>query len=373
MKVVVAGTATLPPRPTAAVDIIASSDAAATAYFYTATPNAPLDPSIGKVSISNAVPMSDVITEMSLGLGGGGGDDPCFTSVDKNGQVPTSFPAASECLLMQPAAFELNWDENQTVTFTVTDPTGRSFRRILSPSQYGGFLAQYQPRLDAPTGRWSFEIRGAALTYRHQIHFTRPQGAQIYLLGDDPFLPVRKTDAPPYRILLDGFRPNEAARLMAYQVILQGPTQADLEFAGWQDVQVGANGSLLLQSDAAMRYYLAYGKQSGEVHMPYDLRGLADIFPDKQLYCPGALLPRLKKYTGGQVTYTDGRPLRIHSSPGVSTAVVDNLPEGAPFRVADGPKCAGGAFWWQIYTEQSGEGWIAESQGSIYLVEPQKP
>jgi hypothetical protein len=89
--------------------------------------------------------------------------------------------------------------------------------------------------------------------------------------------------------------------------------------------------------------------------------------------CINALPPRLVIGETGRVI-DDGMPQRVRLTPSVGAEIVATLDPGTTFTVLDGPLCGqgNGLLWWRI-TWQGGEGWTAESQDSVYFLEPVAP
>lgn len=86
--------------------------------------------------------------------------------------------------------------------------------------------------------------------------------------------------------------------------------------------------------------------------------------------CPGALASRLSVSARVRVAYTDGTNMRIRDRAGFSQTTLYSVPEGTLLTILSGPKCADNSTWWQIRTDGGLEGWMAEYQGSVYLLEP---
>lgn len=87
------------------------------------------------------------------------------------------------------------------------------------------------------------------------------------------------------------------------------------------------------------------------------------------LFC-GNLESRLSKGNRARVAFTDGTDMRIRAKPGVTQNVLYKVPEGTQFSVLEGPQCIDDIGWWKILTDDGLVGWVAEYQGSIYLLEP---
>ncbi|HUF39610.1 MAG TPA: hypothetical protein VMN57_13885 [Anaerolineales bacterium] len=93
--------------------------------------------------------------------------------------------------------------------------------------------------------------------------------------------------------------------------------------------------------------------------------------------CPSAPVPRVAVGDTARVTFTDGLPLRIRSSPEVrNDNVVTQITEGATFTILGGPVCTaipgseGAYVFWEIELDTSGvSGWVAEGDDSAYYIE----
>jgi len=86
--------------------------------------------------------------------------------------------------------------------------------------------------------------------------------------------------------------------------------------------------------------------------------------------CPGALEIHLKKYQEARVAFTDGLPMRIRSKPGFSKDILVRVPEGTRLTILSDAECTDNSAWFYIRTEDGQEGWMAESQNDVYLLDP---
>jgi tRNA A-37 threonylcarbamoyl transferase component Bud32 len=88
--------------------------------------------------------------------------------------------------------------------------------------------------------------------------------------------------------------------------------------------------------------------------------------------CEDAPPTRLKVGDHARVTFTDGRPLRIRSSPDATTTdnVTTQIPEGTEMDILTGPECGDNFVWWRIRTVNGVTGWVAEGDFEDYYVEP---
>lgn len=85
--------------------------------------------------------------------------------------------------------------------------------------------------------------------------------------------------------------------------------------------------------------------------------------------CEDGLAPRLIVGEEGKVATADDFYLNLRSAPGLDSDTMVRLAKGEIFDVTYGPVCADGINWWQIEQFEM-RGWIGESAGRDYLVEP---
>jgi hypothetical protein len=86
--------------------------------------------------------------------------------------------------------------------------------------------------------------------------------------------------------------------------------------------------------------------------------------------CPSAPLSRLRPFTNGRITITDGTMTNVRQSPGVSSQIVAQEPEGATFYVDGGPLCVDGYAWWHLGFQDGASGYVAEGDLTAYYLEP---
>jgi uncharacterized protein YraI len=84
--------------------------------------------------------------------------------------------------------------------------------------------------------------------------------------------------------------------------------------------------------------------------------------------CPAPMSPQLVPGQAGHST-NEGQNLRIRASYGTQAQKIDTLPNGAYFKVLEGPECAYGMNWFKIAYEGI-NGWIAEGNKGTYYVVP---
>jgi hypothetical protein len=84
----------------------------------------------------------------------------------------------------------------------------------------------------------------------------------------------------------------------------------------------------------------------------------------------GDLPPRLVAGGHGNVIAGIGT-VPVYSEPGYGTSPVGAVTEDDKwFEVLDGPDCVNGVNWWQVNTMSVGSGWLGETAGGQYVVEP---
>lgn len=87
--------------------------------------------------------------------------------------------------------------------------------------------------------------------------------------------------------------------------------------------------------------------------------------------CLGAPISRLQIGLQAKVSEDDPRPLNVRSEPTTSGSVVTQFEPGVVFGIRNGPVCADGFLWWEIFEPASNVGgWIAEGTPDLYFVEP---
>lgn len=85
--------------------------------------------------------------------------------------------------------------------------------------------------------------------------------------------------------------------------------------------------------------------------------------------CGSALPPRLETGEQGLVDVADGFFLNLRVNPGAEGEEMLRLAKGEIFDVVEGPQCVDGSYWWRVQQFDL-SGWIAESAGNDYLVQP---
>jgi hypothetical protein len=268
-------------------------------------------------------------------------------------------------LMIQTSLVVCGWQEGEALTATVQFPDGRVAEWTLPAEQddtgfYFGRL-DFQPWIDDPTGTYLYSLEGSSGRATAQVNYRQPDGPRLFSAGAD-------------RVFLYGFVPGESVALYCYDLAGSNDSQGNFfgKFLGSQDYVVDGSGQLWIQAPLDKCNFAAVGAVSGEVHLfQYDLiAGKAyDWAPDGVLKpdC-GGLPTRLVSAGEARVAFTNGSKMRMRSQPGFSANIVASVPEGTQVLLG-GHACADGTIWWNVTTAQ-GEGWMAEEQNGIYLLEP---
>lgn len=270
------------------------------------------------------------------------------------------------------------WLPDEMVKITLMDPKGDFYtsQATAVPSKNRKDIYQvtvaFQPGADAPAGKYRFTLEGSA-TIKTPVFFNRLEGAKLYAAAQDRFQPAYKAMGGRHSLRLEGFLPNEAVRLLAYR--FEG---SSAKFYAWQDFRTDRTGKLVVETDFpeigpdTEMNFSAYGQETHSVHLErFSVDGVRVSRQfDMDLYCPGALAPRL---AGARALQPAGgaAPLALHYQPGFGSKVTARAPAESQVRVFGYPKCVDRAYWWKVYLpEPVLFGWMAESFLGAYLVEP---
>lgn len=306
----------------------------------------------------NTIPPQNIITEIAF-FGGGGGVI-CNGGISP-GTLDTVSKPKNGVLMTQSTLIVCGWDKGEVLKGKVIYPNGKELQKTITAVEnetvYYGRL-DFTPSLTDPIGNYTFVIGGKNGTAQATASFSKPTGPHLFRLANN-------------NIMIYGYSANEKVKLLYFD----GTT-----LYSWQEYTMDNAGQSIIKISVDPKgYFWAIGR-SGEAQLPTEhaLRG-GTVYPLRQStlrkdYCSG-LLSRLTISMGisSRVAYTDGNDMRIRSAPGLSSSVVTKVPEGTDFTILDGPKCADGITWWKIRTQSNNiSGWVAESDGKIYLLEPLK-
>jgi len=336
----------------------------------TPTPTPTATPGFG-LSTANSLAPDDILKEISYYPTGG----PGYICPDDSYPYPeiTHKHLANE-LVTSSMLIACGWQRYEEVFAYIYYPdmvrydkiklTIETERRLDKDGKYylNNYYAMFvfKPSIDDPVGKYIVLIKGKSGSVKTYAEYKKPVGAHISWADDD-------------HILLYGFVPQENVRLFYFTRV---PGENKVILAGWNAYKVDSKGQLLIGLSARNEgEFVAMGERSGEVHMQQEsfLMGARDPIAQIGLklnkICQG---PPSRMYVGitGRVAYTDGAYMRIRKNPGFNQAIINSVPEGTPITVIGGPSCADTVTWWKIQTDKKIEGWMAESQYGVYLIEP---
>ncbi len=211
----------------------------------------------------------------------------------------------------------------------------------------------------------------------------------------------------PVQIFFDGFQPDERLVVAlyfedrdSYEIIRTWPAQVDdsgrlvQEIAAPQVKETGFYGIAVFGQTMREVSFLSTEKfmasAAASVRVVEDISKAeakivsATITPRPSVptltpsyICQNAPEIRVEVGDSIRVTYTDGTPLRLRSSPEVrKDNIVELIPEGTRMTVLDGPECAprpgrsDSFVFWKVRVSTSGlTGWVAEGDLHNYYIE----
>lgn len=353
------------------------------------TPSRTPTPSSMTSRSMSTVNMGDIIQELKLFGSGAGAGTNCPSKLSKPGLDEVITTAQ----LMNPVSlWTCGWKPGEIVLISGLDPYGKSLGVFQMQAGYGdnktgmlgNIVLDFQPDIDAPTGKYKFSFAGQSGTITTNVWFTRPNGPHMYLLSSNPWQPVLGMPmGNRHDLLLWNFRPGETVRLLIYNDyccdMKRGNVDADL--LGYQDYIVPPGGQMQVKIDmsgAGNQKFLfidAYGSKSGNVPLSWFDRN-EDQAPHHKydLYCPGAMPSRIviDQYRV-RAAYVDGTNLRIRAQPGFYGQILKTVPEGTVIDKygSHEVRCVDKTFWWQVVLpgSKTETGWIAETYNGKYILE----
>jgi len=268
------------------------------------------------------------------------------------------------------------WQPDEIIKVTVMDPEGKLFTSQVkaAPARLKKDVYEadvyFQPGVDAPAGPYRFTLEGSA-SLKVKVFFNRPLAARLYAMPADRFSPIQAALGGKHRLRLHGFLPNEPVRLFAYTF-----AGTRIQFYGWQDFTTDRLGQLIVETDlpdippeTEMHFY-AYGRDTHSVPLE---RFARDGFNktrqfDLDLYCPGALPPRLDGTS--QAKPAAGAQLKLYQQPGFGSRVLASIPADTQLRLFGYPRCIDRAYWRQTWlNDPILFGWVPESYLRQYQLE----
>ena len=127
---------------------------------------------------------------------------------------------------------------------------------------------------------------------------------------------------------------------------------------------------LTIKTANGSRSYSGYLVEIDEAKNQLLASNLAQPATVTPVACPGSLKSRLTPEARARVAFTDGTNMRIRAEAGFTQKTIASVPEGTFLTVLGGPMCVDSVTWWQVRTKDGQEGWMAEYQNGIYLLEP---
>ncbi len=259
-------------------------------------------------------------------------------------------PQAEE-LMMQSTLVACGWEKDEVLIGTIQYPDGRTSTQPINVETFGDLYyaeLNFIPTLDDPPGIYTLVLAGHRGIVTGAAEFHQPKGPRLYSI-----------DAS--HIFLYQFFPYESVRLFCYE--------RD-QLAAWQEIKVDQNGNQAVTIEADKCAFAAIGETSGEVHII--VQGRDDAMSTINRTC-GGLASRLKFDANARVAFINGSGQPIRKGPGYSEEVLKSIPEGTIVWISsrsDVPACADGNLWWWVRTKDGTEGWLAEEQNGVYLLEP---
>jgi hypothetical protein len=322
-------------------------------------------------STANRVAPDDILKEISYYPTGGPG---YICSKDKYLAPEITYKYMANELVSSSMLIACGWQRYEDVFayvfypdivhYNKIKPTIETERRLDKDGKY--YLNNYyvtftfKPSIDDPVGKYIVILKGESGSVKTYAEYKKPVGAHIAWADNN-------------HILLYGFAPQENVRLF-YFTRVHGENKVIL--AGWDAYKVDLKGQLLIGISARNGgEFVAIGERSGEVHMKEEffLTGARDPIAQINLklnkFCQGPP-SRMNVGVTGRVAYTDGAYMRIRKNPGFNQAILSSVPEGTPITTIGGPFCVDKVTWWKIRTDKKLEGWMAETQYGVYLIEP---
>jgi hypothetical protein len=298
-------------------------------------------------SNANQVPPDDVLNEVTY-YGGGGRGSTCEGATEPILNILSGLgPHEWMDLILVDSC---GWQENEIVTATLIYPdSSQASERV--DAGLGFFGYDIQPTRSMQPGTYRIIMEGNSGYVEDSAEVSVPASPRMYRVEGN-------------WLVLYSFSPHENIRLLAYEPV----DFFTMRLVGWKGYQTDANGQLMIHAPAQGYLYYAVGEISGLVkNSEFGSPGLgSDILVSN---C-GGLPSRLYAEAGARVTFTDGSDMRIREKPGYSEDILTAVPEGTAIVIQNSRKCADGSTWWKILTDEGLEGWMAEDQNGVYLLEP---
>jgi hypothetical protein len=299
-------------------------------------------------SDANKVSPNDVLDEVTYYSGGGRGST-CEWATEPTLNILSGFGAHEwmDWILVD----SCGWQENEIVTATVIYPDSTQASERVDAGTYGMFTYDIEPTRSMQPGAYTITIEGNSGYVEDSAEVIVPSSPRMYRVKGN-------------WLVLYSFSPHENIRLFAYESV----DFFTMRLIGWKQYQTDSTGQLMIQTPNQGYFYYADGEISGLVRNSE--MGSPTLGSDILVSNCGGLPSRLSAEAGARVTFTDGSDMRIREKPGFSENILTTVPEGTAIVILNSRKCVEGSTWWKILTDEGLEGWMAEDQNGVYLLEP---
>jgi hypothetical protein len=222
---------------------------------------------------TNGVGPEDILREVSLFVGaGGGGGQFCDFMDSAHAIIDPAVLSRKDVEWFSTVIIPTcGWQPNEFVRMTVRLPDGRivtqGFRAMdaFSLTSKGeiifGIEFRYEIGINDPLGLYQFLMEGDTGTLQYSINVIKPK-PHVRDMTPKMFIET----GYPSTLFLYGFYPNEQVRLFMYADFLRGK---DYELVAWQPVIMDSNGQRFVVSEfivpAGLATYFAVGEVSGQV------------------------------------------------------------------------------------------------------------
>ncbi len=306
-------------------------------------------------SNANQVPPEDVLGEVTY-YGGGGRGSACEWATTPTLVILSALSSTPQEWMDSIDFDSCGWQSDETVTVTVIFPDSSQVSEVVATGSYGMFPYEIKATRSMQPGEYTIIVEGASGYVEDTTTVIVPSSPRMYGIEEN-------------QLFLYNFSPYENIRLFAYE-----PGASDtMRLIGWNQYQADATGQLQIQTPGNQQYvYYAIGETSGLVeNLASPSNNLILGFGSDILISDcGGLPSRLFVDAGARVTFTDGSDMSIREKPGFSENVLTTVPENSAIVILNSRKCAEGSTWWKILTDDGQEGWMAEDQNGVYLLEP---
>jgi len=295
-------------------------------------------------SNANQVPPDDVFNEVSY-YGVGGRGSACEWETKPTLIVPYQTEWMNWILTET-----CGWQENEAVTVTVILPDSSQVSERVDAG-LGYFIYDIEPTKSMQPGIYTIIVEGNSGYVEDSTEVIVPPSPRMYDVEGD-------------WLVLYNFSSYENIRLFAYETI----SFDMMRLIGWDYYQTDSRGQLMIQTPGAQFAYITDGEISGVVSNS----AYGSTMLDRDIYVSscGGLPSRLSGDIEARVAFTDGSDMRIREEPSYSADILTTVPEGTFIQILINRKCEDNSTWWEIRTESGLEGWMAEDQDGVYLLEP---